>query len=219
MLFDVDGTLVDTNYLHTIAWWQALRAHGHVVEMARIHRAVGLGADKILDHLLGEERGHEDDEAATAAHDTLFGAWHQRLTPLPGAVDLVRRCAEAGFAVVLASSAGGGDLEALRRVLDCDDALSAVTSSEDAEHSKPDTDILEVALARVGGTPEQAIFVGDAVWDMQASTRMGLTSIGLECGGTSAAELREAGADEVWSTPANLLRHWSASALGRLGGA
>ena len=212
VLFDVDGTLVDTNYVHTLAWWQALRQHGHLVTSARIHRAIGLGSDKILAHLLGE---HDEDIDAEvlAAHDTLVGEWHERVRPFDGAADLLRACRSGGAAVVLATSAGERDLEALRRVLDADDAITGTTSSADAERSKPDTDILEVALDLVGARPGQAVFVGDAVWDVQAARRLGMPCVGLLCGGTSAGELLEAGAHEVWDDPAHLLQNLGGSRL------
>lgn len=217
VLLDVDGTLVDSTYLHTVCWWQALRQHGRLVPMATVHRAVGLGSDKIVDHLLREAPDDEDapgdttpaDEvdvdAVVAAHGALLSAWHERLVPLPGARELVRWCHDAGLVTVLATSAGERDLAALRRVLDLDDAVEEVTSSEDAARSKPDTDILQVALDRIGRRPTEALFVGDAVWDVEAGGRLGMPCVGLECGGTSAAELRDAGAVATFADPAALL--------------
>ncbi|MDQ6896818.1 MAG: HAD family hydrolase [Actinomycetota bacterium] len=216
VLFDLDGTLVDTSYVHTVCWWQALLQFDRVLPMARIHRAVGLGSDKILDHLLGDNRTDDeraDDDDIIAAHATLFTVWYDRARPLPGAADLLHWCANAGLAVVMATSGSSTDLEALMATLDADDAVTASTTSADAAHSKPDTDLLEVALERVGAEAGAAVFVGDAVWDMLAARRMGMRCIGLECGGTSEAELREAGADEVWKDPADLLAHVEDSAL------
>lgn len=217
VLLDVDGTLVDSTYLHAVCWWQALRQHGRLVPMATVHRAVGLGSDKIVEHLLREGPDDEDAPGATtpaddvdvdavvAAHGALVSAWHERLVPLPGARELVRWCHDAGLVTVLATSAGERDLAALRRVLDLDDAVDEVTSSEDAERSKPDTDILQVALDRIGLSATQALFVGDTVWDVEAAGRLGMPCVGLECGGTSAAELREAGAVATYADPAALL--------------
>lgn len=212
VLFDVDGTLVDTTYVHTIAWWQALREHGHLVPMAPIHRAIGLGSDKILDHLLGDHDNGQDD-AITASHATLVAAWYQRFTPLPGARDLLKRCHDEGLTVVLSTSADQRDHDALRDALDAEAWIDEATTSEDADQSKPAPDILTAALERIGVRAQEAVFVGDAVWDVQAATRIGMPCIGLECGGTSAAELRDAGAVAVWSDPADLLAHWSQSPL------
>ena len=216
VLLDVDGTLVDSSYVHTLAWWQALRQHGRTVPMARIHRAIGLGSDRIVEHLLGEHHSG-DDAAVVASHGALVAAWHDRLVPLPGARDLLRRCHEAGLVVVLSTSAGARDVAALRAVLDADEYVDEVTTSADAERSKPDTDILDAALQRIDVPAEDCVFVGDAVWDVEAARRAGMPCVGLECGGTSAHELREAGAVGVWSTPSDLVAHWDASPLGAAG--
>lgn len=205
VLFDVDGTLVDSNYVHAVTWWQALREHGELVPMAQIHRAVGLGSDKILDHLLGHARDHSADEEMVTGHATLLAAWYERLVALPGAAALLRGCAESGLSVVLATSASTRDLEVLCGILDADDVITAATSADDAERSKPDTDILEVALSRIGVTASHAVFVGDSVWDMMAAARLGMRCVGVTCGGTSAPELLEAGAALVWRDPAEVL--------------
>ncbi|MEV6595932.1 HAD family hydrolase [Actinoplanes sp. NPDC051346] len=213
VLFDVDGTLVDTTYLHAVAWWEALRQHDEDVPMAAIHRAIGMGSDKILDHLLGEDRDTGDDEAMAAAHDVLYGAWWERLRPLPGAADLLRACADRGLAVVLASSAKGSELTKLRRVIDADDVITAATSSADADESKPAPDILQAALDQSGVDPRQCVFVGDAVWDVKAAAKLGIPCIGLTCGGTSAGELMAAGAVETYDDPAALLADLDRSAI------
>ena len=103
VLFDVDGTLVDTTYLHTVSWWEALRQADHRVPMAHIHRSIGMGSDKLLDHLLGPERNRAADGRLREAHDGFFGEYWERLVPLPGAADLLRACAASGLRVVLAT--------------------------------------------------------------------------------------------------------------------
>ncbi|GGL11646.1 HAD family hydrolase [Mangrovihabitans endophyticus] len=189
VLFDVDGTLVDTTYLHTVAWWEAFRQQNADVTMADIHRAVGMGSDHLLDHLLGEHRDRELDQQISAAHDTLYAAWWERLGPLPGAADLLRAVAARGLAVVLASSAKEPELKQLRRVIDADDVIAQATSSSDAEHSKRAPDILQAALAQSDIDSHSAVFVGDSVSDVKAAARLDIPCIGLACGGTSAAEL------------------------------
>jgi HAD superfamily hydrolase (TIGR01509 family) len=216
VLFDVDGTLVDTTYLHAVAWWEVLRQHDRDVPMAEIHRGIGMGSDRLLDHLLGEDRDTSDDETMSTAHDVLYGAWWERLRPLPGAADLPRACADRGLAVVLASSAKAPELKQLRRVVDADEVITAATSSADAEESKPAPDILEAALEQSGVDREHAVFVGDAVWDVKAAGKLGIPCIGLTCGGTSAAELLEAGAVETYETPAALLAALDGSAIAKL---
>jgi HAD superfamily hydrolase (TIGR01509 family) len=216
VLFDVDGTLVDTTYLHTVSWWEALRQHDADVPMAEIHRAIGMGSDKLLDHLLGEQRDHSHDEAISTAHDVLYGAWWERLRPLPGASDLLRGVAKRGLAVVLASSAKETELTKLRRVIDADDVVSAATSSSDAAASKPAPDILQAALDQSDVDPRRAVFVGDSVWDVQAAARLDIPCIGLTCGGTSSAELAEAGTTANYDNPAALLAALDDSAIGAL---
>jgi len=216
VLLDVDGTLVDTAYLHTVCWWQALRDQGHTVAMAEIHRSIGMGSDQLLDHVLGDDRDRGGDESLVSAHDVGFSGWYDRVVPLPGARDLVHECSRRGLLVVLASSGSARDLKAMRAALDSDEHIAAATTSADAEASKPAPDILAVALDRARVTSEYAVFVGDAVWDVEASRRVGLDCIGLECGGTSAAELVAAGAVETWRDPADLLANLDRSAVSRL---
>jgi HAD superfamily hydrolase (TIGR01509 family) len=213
VLFDLDGTLVDTGYLHAVCWWEALRQYDHVVPMAVIHRAVGMGSDKLLDHVLGPSHDTSRDSDIAAAHGALFAEWYSRICPLPGARDLLAQCAALGLAVVIATSAPQRDLDALRKALDADPYIDAVTTSADADESKPSPDILSAALDRAGLAVGQVIFVGDAVWDVAASTRLGIRCIGLESGGTSDAELRKAGAAEVWKDPADLLHNLDTSIL------
>ncbi|MGC9665633.1 HAD family hydrolase [Planosporangium sp. 12N6] len=216
VLFDVDGTLVDTNYLHAVTWWEALRQAGYTVPMARIHRAIGMGSDKLLDHLLGPDRDRDRDAEMSGAHLALYTTYWERLRPLPGAADLLRACAARGLRVVLASSASQKELGALRRALDADDVIHTATSKSDVESSKPDPDILAVALRESGLSPDAALMVGDAVWDAVAAARAGVACIGLTCGGTSAAELREAGAVETYDDPAALCENLERSAIAKL---
>jgi len=205
ILFDVDGTLVDTTYLHTVSWWEALRQTGHPVYMARIHRAIGMGSDKLLDHLLGSDRDRSTDQKIRNGHSMLFGEYWERLRPLPGAAELLRTCARLGLRVVLASSAAERELAALRAALGADDVVSSATSAGDAEESKPAPDILGVALDRSGLDPSRVIFVGDSVWDVVAAARLDIRCIALTCGGTSRDELANAGAIAVYDDPADLL--------------
>ncbi|PYC70626.1 HAD family hydrolase [Streptomyces tateyamensis] len=217
-LFDVDGTLLDTVYLHTLAWWEALRQYDRPVPAARCHRAVGMGADQLLDHLLGQDGDREDDAAITAAHDALYARFWPAIRPLPGAAALLRACAERGWQVVLASSAGERELAVLRRALDADDVITAVTSADDVTATKPAPDLVRVALDRAGSDPEHAVFVGDTVWDVTAAGRAGVACIAVQSGGFAAQELRGAGAAEVHRDTAELLAGLDRSLLGRPGG-
>lgn len=218
VLFDVDGTLVDTTYLHAVCWAEALRQHGHHVPMADVHHLIGMSGDRLLTELLGEDRDRDADDELTNAHLTLYRQHWGRLTRLPGAAELLHACAGRGLDVVLASSASAEELEALTSALDADAAIAVATSSADAESGKPAPDILEAALEQSGLPADRAVFVGDAVWDGEAAKRAGVTFVGVTCGGTPEPELRAAGAVEVWRDPGELLRNLAGSAIGRLGG-
>lgn len=214
VLFDVDGTLVDTNYLHAVTWWEAFLQYEYEIPMVAIHRAVGMGGGRLMDELLPEDRDREQDEAISAAHDSLAAAYWPKLRPLPGAADLLRACKKRGLRVVLASSAGARDLVVLREVIGADDAIDAATSSGDVEESKPAADLVQVALERAGVPAGRAVFVGDTVWDVAACRKASVRCIALLSGGIGRNELEEAGADGIYDSPADLLAHLADSVLG-----
>jgi HAD superfamily hydrolase (TIGR01509 family) len=215
VLFDVDGTLVDSNYLHAVSWWEAFIQAGHDVPMARIHRTIGMGSDQLLDALLPADRDRAGDNDMRAAHGALYATYWERQRPLRGAADLLRACKRRGLRVVLASSADAREFAALRAALAADDAIDEATSSADVERSKPAPDLVRVALdkARVG--PDAAVFVGDTIWDVQACGKAGVPCIGLLSGGISRAELLDEGAVEVYEGPAELMDALPRSILGR----
>jgi HAD superfamily hydrolase (TIGR01509 family) len=213
VLFDVDGTLVDSNYLHTVTWWEAFLQAGHEVPMTRIHHAIGMGSDQLLDELLPRDRNRDEDGALRAAHDALYATYWPRLRPLPGAAALLRACREHELKVVLASSAGERELAVMRAVIDADDAIDAATSSADVEHSKPAADLIQVALDRAGVSADQAVLVGDTVWDVAAAGKAGVRCIALLCGGIGREELAEAGASEIYADPGDLLAHLTPGVL------
>jgi len=215
VLFDVDGTLVDSNYPHAVCWWEAFTQAGHDVPMARIHRAIGMGSDQLLDAVLPADRDRGADDGIRAAHGALYATYWPRQRPLPGAADLLRACKKHGLRVVLASSADAKEFAALRAALDADDAIDDATSSADVERSKPAPDLVRVALGKARVPPEAAAFVGDTVWDVRACGKAGVPCIGLLSGGISLAELLEAGAAEVYEGPADLLGALPRSILGR----
>ncbi len=205
IVLDLDGTLVDTTYLHTVCWWQAFRQYGSTPEMAVVHRAIGMGADLLVEHVLGPERDATTDTDVISAHDALFAQWHDRVRPLPGARELIRWCRHADVRVVLATSSGQRDLQALVGALG-DPDFDVVVSGADVEKSKPAGEIFEKAVARSDLDPLRTLFVGDSVWDLAACATVKGIGIGLTCGGTSAAELQDAGAANIFADPAGLLR-------------
>ncbi|MER7521101.1 HAD family hydrolase [Streptomyces sp. NPDC126499] len=214
-LFDLDGTLVDTNYLHTLAWWQALRQYGHIVPMARIHRAIGMGADRLLDAVLGSERRRDEDKSLSDAHSTLYAVWYDVLPPFDAAADLLRAVAARGWRVVLASSAAEEEVAAIRKRLDAEDVITAATSGGDVDTTKPAPDLVQVALQSVDAEPADAVFVGDTIWDIEAAGRAGVPCVGLLTGGWSRRELEDAGAVAVYEDARTLLRHIDSSVLSR----
>jgi HAD superfamily hydrolase (TIGR01509 family) len=213
-LFDVDGTLVDTNYLHTVTWWQAFAQAGYEVPMADIHRAIGMGSGQMLDKLLPAGRDKDSDTDVRMAHSTLYATYRSRLRPLHGAADLLRACKRRGLAVVLASSADKAEFDVLRAVLDAEDAIDAATYSGDVEASKPAPDLVQAALDKIGLPAGEAVFTGDTVWDVQACQTAGVPCIGLLSGGVSSDELTSAGAAEVYRGPGDLLAALAESLLG-----
>ena len=215
VLFDVDGTLVDSNYLHVHAWQRAFDAEGVAVEAWRIHRCIGMDGSTLVQTLAGSA-GEEFGEHLKELHTHYYREITPLLKPLPGAQDLLRRVAELGLQVVLATSAPEDELAILREVLDCDDVISEVTSSGDVDTAKPEPDIVEVALGRAHVTAQRAVFVGDAVWDAEASARAQVTSIGLLSGGVSRGELESAGATEVFENPLELLTQLEHSRIAAL---
>ncbi|MEU6348539.1 HAD family hydrolase [Streptomyces sp. NPDC047072] len=204
-VFDVDGTLVDTNHLHVTTWWEAFRQAGHRVPMHAVHRAIGLGSDDLIAHLLGDDRDKERDAELSAAHKALYGQYFDRLPPLEDAGRLLRRLDSAGWRVVLATSAGGSELSALRRAIGADDAIAATASADDVEEGKPSPEPVEHALELAEVPAEHAVFVGDTVWDMRAGSRAGVRCVGVLCGGIPRADLVEAGAGTIYDDPAQLL--------------
>jgi HAD superfamily hydrolase (TIGR01509 family) len=218
VLFDVDGTLVDTTYLHTLCWAEAFRQVGKPQRFLDVHRTIGRGGDETLDFLLGEDRDRSDDEELQNTHTALYKTYWGRLQPLPGARELLHHAKAAGLTVVLASSASKDELDELRSVLDCDDVIDVATSSTDADAGKPAPDLMQAALDKAGLDAEQAVYVGDSIWDGITSGKAGLPFVGVLSGGISAAELRDAGAVEIWSDPADILEHFAETALGRLAG-
>ncbi|MFD5476786.1 HAD family hydrolase [Streptomyces hawaiiensis] len=208
-VFDVDGTLADTNHLHVVTWWEAFRQAGHQVPMHAVHRAVGLPSTDLIAHLLGDDRDTDQDAAISAGHKALYGQYFDRLPALPEAGALLRRLHRDGWTVVLATSADGAELSALRRAIDADEAIAATAGADDVHEGKPAPEPVEHALELAGVPARRAVFVGDTVWDMRAGSGAGVRCVGVLCGGVPRADLEEAGADAVYADPAHLL-----SALG-----
>lgn len=215
VLFDIDGTLVDSNYIHVAAWSRALEKLEVPVDSWRIHRAIGMDSQKLLESLL-KDRAEELGERASSLHSKYYSKASRSLRPFESARELVARAAASGLQVVLATSAPEDELERLRAVLKIDEQVATVTSAGDVEEAKPAPDIVAVALERAGVTPDRAMMIGDSIWDVEAAARAGVRCIALRSGGTEGAELAEAGAIAVYDDPADLLAHFDESPLASL---
>lgn len=204
VLFDIDGTLVDSTYHHALAWQRAFARITDVPPLWRIHRTIGMGGDRLVAQVA--------DDATEQRHgDDLRDAWREEylelraeVRPLPGAAELVRRLADDGFTVALASS---GDPQFAREaveLLGIGDAVSALLTADDVDSSKPEPDLVEETLRRLGG-PDAAVLVGDTVYDVEAAARADLGCVTLRSGGFGRAELLDAGALRVEELPTDLL--------------
>jgi HAD superfamily hydrolase (TIGR01509 family) len=213
VLFDVDGTLVDTNYLHAVAWAEAFATHGYDVSMSTCHGLIGQGSDR----LVASAVGHQDD-AVVDTHSDIYSAQLHRLRAFPRAADLLRTTKQSGLSVVLATSASSHDVGHLRAAIDADDAIDGVTTNDDVDASKPDPDIVQAALDNAKVGPDAAVFVGDTVWDVKAAERAGLRCVCVLTGGIEESVLRRAGAVEIYQDVAELCARFPDSALGRLAG-
>jgi HAD superfamily hydrolase (TIGR01549 family) len=211
VLFDVDGTLLDTNYLQIAAWWEAFRERGYDVRCADIHRAIGLASGELIQRVIGKP-----DSSVSDAHSRHYAPYLGRMRRLPGARELLAATARLGLNVVLATSAKGDEVDLMLDALGARDVIAAVVSSADVEQAKPDPGIIERALAESGTAREQAVMVGDTVWDVLAARRAAMPCIGVLSGGIAAEQLREAGAAEVYPDAAALLEDLDASGIGRL---
>ena len=204
-IFDIDGTLVDTNYQHALAWYRAFRQHGVVMPIWRIHRAIGIGSDRVVEMLAGEQIERELGEALRDAEGPLYQEMIHEVEPMKGAHELLRDLKRAGHTLILASSAKEKEVERYMKLLDAKEFVDGYTTSADVKESKPEPDIVNAAIEKAGGGA--AVVIGDSTWDCKAATRAKLPSIGVLTGGFSEQELTEAGATIVFDSVEHLREH------------
>ena len=195
ILLDIDGTLVDSTYHHAMAWFRAFSQHDVVIPIYRLHRAIGMGGDKLVAHVAGDEVEERLGDALRDGWRTVYEQWVDDVPALPGAVDLVRRLAEDGYQVALASPK---DPEFSQRTMDrlgINDSVALLTTSEDAEESKPEPDLLGTTLEKLGGP--RAVLVGDTPYDVESAHKAGLACLTVLTGGFGRDELEGAGAAAV----------------------
>lgn len=197
-ILDIDGTLVDTNYHHTLAWFRAFRQQGIVVPMWRIHRSIGMGGDQLVVALTSEEFDSEHGDATRTAHDTLYMSLIRDVEPMHDARELVADLKRLGHTVVLASSAKQVEVDHYLDLLDVRDLADDWTTADDVEATKPEPDLIKAAIEKGGGG--QAAMLGDTVWDIEAAAKAKVPVVALTTGGFSRAELEEAGAVAVFDS-------------------
>ncbi len=202
IVLDIDGTLVDTNYQHALAWYRAFRQHGVFVPVWKCHRAIGMGGDQLVAALAGDEVEDEKGDDIRDAEGPLYMSMIEEVEPFEGAADLVRILCERDYAVVLASSAKEDEVDRYLDLLDAREIVKGWTTSADVEKTKPEPDLVEAALEKAG--TREGLMVGDSVWDCEAAGRAGIPTLAVLSGGFSESELRGAGAVEVVETITDL---------------
>lgn len=212
-LFDIDGTLIDSNDLHAQAWHEAIAKFGADVPVARIRPQIGKGGDYLLPAVLPQEFLEANGEALEEYRGEIFARdYMPRIKPFPEVRTLFQKVADAGIKIVLASSGTEQEVAHHLELIGCEDLVEETTSADDAERSKPAPDIFAAALAKLQGIPgEHAVVVGDSPYDMQAAKALGVRTIGLRCGGFSDEVLTSAGCDILFDDPADLLRRFGES--------
>lgn len=215
VLFDVDGTLVDSNHFHAEAWHFAIAKFGQDIPVARIREQIGKGGDNLLPALLPRDFVDANKDAIEDYRADLFARdYMPRIRPFPQVRALFERVRAEDIRIVLASSGKEDEVAHHLELIDCADLVEASTSADDAERSKPCPDIFAAALAKLDGvTAADAAVVGDSPYDMQAAKALGLRTIGFRCGGFDEKLLREAGCDALYDDAADLLARFDESAL------
>jgi HAD superfamily hydrolase (TIGR01509 family) len=195
-ILDVDGTLIDTNYQHAVAWFRAFRRLDVTLPLYRIHRHIGMGGDQLVAALAGEEFEREQGDDVRALEGDLYMELIEEVRPLAGASELLDVLAQRGQTVVLASSAKQREVDHYLDLLDARELVDGWTTSDDVERTKPEPDLVKAAVEKAGGGP--AVMVGDSTWDCEAAKRAGLDTIAVLTGGFSEQELKAAGAAQVF---------------------
>jgi HAD superfamily hydrolase (TIGR01509 family) len=203
-ILDVDGTLVDTNYHHTIAWFRAFRRHGIVLPLWRIHRHIGMGGDQLVAALTDERTDRERGDDIRASESELYFELIDEVQPMEGSRELIEDLRGRGHMVVLASSAKKEEIDHYLDLLDGRNVANAWTTSADVKSTKPAPDLVHAALDSVGGSADDAVMVGDTPWDVRAAGEAGVPTLTVLTGGFAIEELEQSGAERVFQSVAEL---------------
>jgi HAD superfamily hydrolase (TIGR01509 family) len=205
LLFDVDGTLVDTNYHHALGWYRAFRSFDRILPVYKIHRRMGMGGDHLVADLLGDEVENEQGDDIRAAEKVLYRSLIEEVEVMEGARELIENVREAGHRIILASSGKEFEVDRYLDLLDIRDLVDGWTTSADVSRTKPDPDLVLAALEKGGHDGDKdALMIGDSPFDCVAATKAGISTVAVMTGGFSREELRDAGAVEVFDTLAQL---------------
>jgi HAD superfamily hydrolase (TIGR01509 family) len=214
VIFDIDGTLADSNDAHAQSWVETFAEAGYEVPFEVVRPLIGMGADKLLPKTIGIRHDSEQGKKLIKRRSEIFREKYlPRLRPLPGARALVLRVRENGLKAIVATSAKDEELQGLLRAADVEDLMEEKATASDAKRSKPDPDIVEAAIEESGVSPSNAVMIGDTPYDVEAATRAEVRSIAFRSGGWDDESLK--GAAEIYDGPADLLAHYDASLLGR----
>jgi HAD superfamily hydrolase (TIGR01509 family) len=212
-ILDIDGTLVDTNYQHAIAWFRAFCAHGIVLPIWRIHRHLGMGGDQLVEALTDERTEREQGDAIRASETDAYEQLIGEVRTTHGSHELIAELKRRGHTAVFASSAKAEEVEHYIDLLDARSLADGWTTSDDVEATKPAPDLVHAALEKAGGDSTEAVLVGDTPWDVQAAERAGVPTLGVLTGGFAAHELTEAGAAAVFESVDELRERLEDTAL------
>ena len=218
-ILDIDGTLVDTNYHHAIAWYRAFRDLGVVLPVWQVHRHIGMGGDQMVPALAGDEFASEKGDEVRDIEKGYYRDLIDETEPLPGARALMERLKDQGHTIVLASSAKEAEVDHYLDVLDARELADSWTTSADVESTKPEPDLVNAALERAGNTESGAVLVGDSTFDCEAARRAEVPSIAVLTGGFSTEELSESGAGAVYDSVEELLNRLDETPFGTPGSA
>jgi len=199
-VLDIDGTLVDTNYHHAIAWYRAFREHGIVLPVWRIHRHIGMGGDQLVAALTDDETEQQHGDEIRDTETKRYFELIDEVETMDGSRELIEQLKQRGHTVVLASSAKEDEVDHYLDLLDARELADAWTTSADVEATKPAPDLVAAALERAGGSSHDAVMVGDTPWDVKAAAGADVRTLAVLTGGFSVDELREAGALDVFES-------------------
>jgi HAD superfamily hydrolase (TIGR01509 family) len=203
-ILDIDGTLADTNYHHSVAWYRAFRQHGLVLPIWQIHRHIGMGGDHVVESLTSAETEARDGDSIRAAEGVLYAELIGEVETMRGARELIEELKRRGHQIVFASSAKAVEVDHYLKLLDARELADGWTTASDVEATKPNPDLVHAALAKVGASPKDAVMIGDTPWDAQAAHKARVRMLAVLTGGFSASELEEAHVEAIYESVGEL---------------